>query len=226
MLFLDKIQSRFPNLKTIFEVGAHRGYDIYDIKKLWPNAKIYAFEADPFNYCICRDKFAGDDQVVVLNKAISDYTESSFFYRLHPENPVDKIKDEDTFIGTNLQDSGGGSILKPGRFLKHIKHDDIYQKIPVECISIHDFCTKENIKTVDGLFMDIQGAEFKALYGSRNFLHSIKSITLEWSTEYTYYEGETDFSVIKHWLERNNFKEIDRVYQLKISGDSLFFNLT
>lgn len=35
MLFIDKIKSQFPKLKNIFEIGAHRGSDIFVIIKAW-----------------------------------------------------------------------------------------------------------------------------------------------------------------------------------------------
>lgn len=223
MLFVDTIKSQFPELKNIFEIGAHRGDDIKEILSLWPKAHVYAFEADPFNYEICNSKFQNNPNVNVYNLAASDYSEQTFFYRYHPENPVDKIKDEDTFKDTNLQDTGGGSILEPGTFLKMIKHDEIYQKLTIDSISMHDFCLKNNVEP-DAIFMDVQGAEFKVLYGCRKYLQNIKAIILEWSTHYTYYNGETDFVVIKTWLEHNGFQEVDRVHQLEISGDSLFLN--
>lgn len=223
MLFIDKIKSKFPELKNIFEIGAHRGNDINEILSTWPCSHVYAFEADPFNYEICKSKFESNKDVDVYNIAVSDYSEETSFYRYHPENPVDTIKDEDTFKGTNLQDSGGGSILGPGTFLKMIGHDEIYQKLTIDAISLNDFCLKNNLD-VDAIFMDVQGAEFKVLYGCRKYLQNVKAIILEWSTHYTYYNDETDFIIIKAWLEHNGFQEVERVHQLEISGDSLFLN--
>ena len=72
--------------------------------------------------------------------------------------------------------------------------------------------------------MDVQGAEMNVILGASDFMKTIKSLVLEWSTKYTLYENETDFIHIKSYLENNlKLQEVEREYQLQgLNGDSLF----
>ena len=49
MLFLEDIKNRFESIENIFEIGAHVGMDVPKMLEAWPDAQVYAFEADPHN---------------------------------------------------------------------------------------------------------------------------------------------------------------------------------
>lgn len=221
MLFIDKVKKRFPELDNIFEIGAHRGNDITKILKTWPNAKIYAFEADPFNYKIIEEKFKDNENVNVYHQAVSAMDGEISFYRYFP---TENIKDEDTMIGQNLQNTGQGSILKPGIGMKNIfKVNDIHEEIKVSTISLSTFCKKNNIPSIDAIFMDIQGAEYHAFLGCKDFIDTVKATIFEWSTKYIMYDGEQSLENITALLNANGLHEMDREYQFEgISGDSVF----
>lgn len=221
MLFLEQIKKSYPKLKNIFEVGAHRGHDIPEIIKYWPETNIYAIEADPFNYEICASKFKGNDNINVIHAAVTDKTELVTFNRFYN---VETIPDEETLIGQNIQHTGQGSILKSGKGMTEIfKVQDVVQEIEVNGISLYDFCKENTIQEIDAIFMDVQGAEMQVIKGCKDMLSNVKAIILEWSSQYVMYDGETDFILIKRFLEKNNFIEVAREYQFEgISGDSLF----
>jgi len=221
MLFLDQVKNKYPNLKNIFEVGSHRGYDILDILEKWPDAKIYAFEADPFNYKICDEKFKDVKNVEVYHLAVTDKTEPLVFNRFYD---LETIPDEETFAGKNLQNTGQGSILKSGKGMTEIfKVKDVVKEITVNGICLYDFCRENAIQNIDAVFMDVQGAEMQVLYGCKDLMATVKAVVLEWSSNYVMYEGETDFIYIKKFLEEGGMEEIAREYQFEgISGDSLF----
>ena len=221
MLFLDKIKNKYPNLQNIFEVGAHRGYDILDILEKWPDAKIYAFEADPFNFHICNEKFKDVKNVEVYHLAVTDKTEQVVFNRFYD---LETIPDEETLVGDNMQNTGQGSILKSGKGMSEIfKVKDVVEEITVNGICLYDFCRENAIQNIDAVFMDVQGAEMQVLYGCKTLLTSMKAVALEWSSDFVMYEGETDFIYIKKFLEEGGMEETAREYQFEgISGDSLF----
>tara|TARA_R100000008_G_scaffold55744_1_gene34239 strand:+ start:686 stop:1357 length:672 start_codon:yes stop_codon:yes gene_type:complete len=221
MLFLPETKDKFPDLKHIFEVGAHRGYDIPEILEQWPEAIVYAFEADPFNYEICKNKFADYDNVHVYHMAVTDTTGKVTFNRFYD---LETIPDEETMVGANLQNTGQGSILKCGRGMKELfKVGDPVKEIEVDGITLKDFCLENNIPTIDALFMDVQGAEMHVFNGCGDMLDTTSATIFEWSSQYIMYDGEADFNYIKMFLEIKGFKEDNREYQLQgISGDSLF----
>lgn len=222
MQFIQTVKNRFPNLKNIFEVGCHRGYDVFDIIKLWPDANVFAFEADPFNYQIAKNNLSELKNVHIYNLAVTDVTEKITFNRYHD---VESIPDNQTKIGQNFQNTGMGSILKPGTGLKEIfKIQKTYQELEVQGISLYDFCKENKINTIDAMFMDVQGAEYKVFKGCKELLDTLKATIFEWSsTRYVLYENETDFNFIKMHLESIGLLEKEREYQFPgISGDSLF----
>jgi hypothetical protein len=221
MLFLGSVKEKFPKLNNIFEVGAHRGNDIDNIISTWPEANIYAFEADPFNYSIVRNKFQNNNKVKVYNLAVTDKTEKLQFNRYYP---VDTIPDEKTYEGQNCQNSGQGSIFKPGKGMREIfKVNNTYETIEVDGISLFDFCASNSIESIDAIFMDVQGAEYNVLLGCKGLINSVKATIFEWSKNYIMYEGETGFDDIARYLNKNGLSEAGREYQFfEISGDSLF----
>jgi len=221
MPFLEKLKEEFPDLKTIFEVGAHRGIDIPEIHKLWPEATIYAFEADPINYEICKSKFLDNPKVKVLNIAVSNKSGKMTFNRYFD---ISEISDEETFSGDNYPKTGMGSLKKPGDGMINIfRVPKTHEEITVDAVSLFDFCNENNIAYIDALLMDVQGGEFDVFCGCQDLLDTVKATIFEWSTNRIMYEGETDFNIIKSMLELSGMKEIDREYQFQgISGDSLF----
>lgn len=221
MLFLDRVKDQFPDLKNIFEVGAHRGSDIYEISKLWPDANIFAFEADPFNCEIMRSKFKEHKNVKIYNVAISNRDGIIPFYRYYP---VEDVPDDKTFEGKNLQNTGVGSILEPGDGLKNIFGiRKIHEEIKVKSVTLHEFCQQNKIESIDAIFMDIQGAEYYAFEGCKELLNTVKATVFEWSRDKILYKEEKGLEEISKLLISYGLKESLREYQLaNISGDSLF----
>jgi FkbM family methyltransferase len=224
MLFLDELKKTHSKILNIFEIGAHRGHDIESISKYWPEANIYAFEADPFNYEICKKRCEQYKNVSLLNAAVTDENGRISFNRFCD---IEKIPDDLTFEGSNMQFTGCGSIKKPGDGLKNIYHiNEVTEQITVDAITIEHFCILNNISSVDAIFMDVQGAEMNVLNGCKDLIHTTKAIILEWSTSRVLYDGETDFTVIKSFLEGIGMKEKSREYQIfGLNGDSLFVKM-
>ena len=222
MLFVEELKQILPELENIFEVGAHRGNDILEIKKVWPESNVFAFEADPFNYEICNSKCGDIDGVEVVNLAAFDKNETLTFNRFCD---IESIPDEDTMKGSNMQFTGCGSLMKPGAGLTEIyKIDEVTEEIEVTAVTLESFCKDYSLSQIDALFMDVQGAEMNVIRGCGDLVNDIKVIILEWSTWKTLYEGETDFLEIKAYLENElGTIEAGRQFQLKgLNGDSIF----
>lgn len=222
MLFLDKIKEKYPDIKNIFEIGAHRGYDIPEMVKFFPEANIYCFEADPYNYNICKENCAEYENVHVYNLAVYNSNQEMTFNRFCD---IENIPDSETFEASNFQFTGCGSLHKPGVGLTEIyKIRDVVEEIKVQAVTLDWFCENHNVDSIDALFMDVQGAEMNVILGAGSMMSTVKSLALEWSTKYTLYENETDFIHIKSYLESSvKLQEVAREYQLQgLNGDSLF----
>jgi FkbM family methyltransferase len=227
MIFLEELKAQHPKLENIFEIGAHRGHDIPQILNMWPNATIYAFEADPVNYQICQKKFIGDKRVHVYDYAVIDTTKEVTFNRFYD---IKTIPDDQTMVDDNFQNTGQGSILKCGTGMKQVFGiNDPIEEFIVSGICLDDFCKNEGGLSIDALFMDVQGAEMHVFNGCKGLLDTIKATIFEWSSKYVMYDGETDFDFIKLFLEVRGLREIQREYQSDgygiypgLFGDSLF----
>ncbi len=222
MLFLDKVKDKYPSLENILEVGAHRGHDIKEILEFWPDANIYAFEADPFNFEICKENCKDFNNVHVLNLAVCDIHNGQLSFNRFCD--IENIPDSETFSGQNLQFTGCGSLKKPGDGLKNIYGiREVVEEINVETVTLSKFCEEHGVRSIDAIFMDVQGSEWDVLKGCSVRMSDINTVILEWSTNRILYEDETDFVTIKRFLETNGLREEAREYQLQgINGDSLF----
>jgi len=138
---------------TIFDIGAYDFHDSTNIRRFFPNANIYAFEAYAYN-CEKFGKIASNHNINVFNLAISDKVGKTKFY-----NSV-------TMNGTNWTCSG--SILQPTKEEGVTIHPGLkYNRegIDVDTVTIEYFCEENNITSVDFIHMDIQGAEYYAIKG-------------------------------------------------------------
>lgn len=126
----------FPNdISTLVDVGAHQGSFLREFaNKGW---NIIAFEAERTNYSILKDKFANFDNVVCIQKAVYDTSELEIpFY-------------------TSKKHFGIHS-LKPF----HKTHEQTYN---VETTRLDDALNDLDVKSVELLKIDIEGADFLAL---------------------------------------------------------------
>ena len=195
--------------------------DVPPIRSVWPDANVYAFEADPHNYEACSKNLKDEENTYLYNVAVADRTGNIPFNRFFD---VESIPHDQLAEGMNFQNTGQGSIMELGRGMKDIfRVTETVQQLDVECTTLQDFCSLNDISSIDAIFMDVQGAEQNVLNGCGDMLKDTKAVVFEWSTNYVLYEGETDFKDIKEFLISLGFYEQSREYQLAgISGDSLF----
>ena len=88
-------------------------------------------------------------------------------------------------------------------------------KIEVDTITIDGFCTQENIRRIDILKLDVEGAEIRALKAAHNIL-SDRAVTLIY-TEVMFiphYEGGCLFHEVAGWLKRYEYA-LFNLYNLK-----------
>ena len=57
----------------IFDVGAYLGQTVAEYRRLFPEGKIYAFEPFPEHFLFLKRSFSEDNNVKVLEQALSDY---------------------------------------------------------------------------------------------------------------------------------------------------------
>ena len=131
---------------VVIDVGAHVGYYTLLMAQLvGKNGKVYSFEPDPANFELLKKsvEINGFENVVLIQKAVSDTTE--------------KIK---LFLGDN--DSAINRIYDA-------KLGDAKKSIDVESITIDEYF-KENDKLFNFIKIDSEGSEAKIINGMEKFL--------------------------------------------------------
>jgi FkbM family methyltransferase len=138
------------NIPYIIDAGANIGLSIIYFKKLYPNSKILAFEADPKIVEYLKKNIISNNSsnnVNIVNKAL--HSTSGLFINFHSEG------------------ADAGSITTEDNPLKQIK---------VETVKLSEYIDK----TVDFLKIDIEGAEFAVLKDISNKLYLVDKIFIEY----------------------------------------------
>lgn len=215
-IFKQYIKQKFKNIddiKVIFDVGACHALESVEFSKLYKNAKVYTFEANPNTYEICLENTKNYKSITVINEAVNDFDGICKFY------PIDKDKTITTWEDGN---QGASSLYKANGAYDHIEKYVQYE-IEIPCTRIDNFCKKNNIDNIDIVWMDLQGAELKALHGMGDILDNVKLIYTE-SEINPMYEGQSLFSEVHQYLIDHGFEWVWGNTDNFFGSDFIFIN--
>jgi FkbM family methyltransferase len=200
------------DVRNVFEFGSRYGEDTIEFAGNYPAASIYAFECNPKSLAILKEKIASCPNIVFNENAISDKSEVIEFYQ------IDEEKTKTTWADGN---QGASSIFKASG---NYKVEEYHQKrIQVNAITLKDFLTNNGIPSIDVMWMDIQGAELKALQGLQEKLACLKIVHLEVEF-FEIYEGQPLFKDIDGFFKRNGFHLLGFTSRTNYSGDAVYVN--
>lgn len=173
--------------KVILDFGAHDLRDSLILAEAFPDAKIYAFEANPeyFERCVYNNRFP--ERITITHKAISNVNGTINFY-LTPGN------------------IGASSVLKPMDWVPWTS-DKTVNEIVVEATRLDSWLTQNGIEEVDLVWMDAQGSELFCLQGMGSYLSKVKMLQTEVGVQ-AYYEGHTLYPEVNAYLIDHGFEQI------------------
>ena len=182
-------------------IGAHFGVWLNDKIIEHKNNNILLVEPVPYNYTILKKKFSESKNIHICTNAVFSKNQKKSFYFVK-ENSIPKL-------GKHWA-SGIGSFDKQ-HILNHknkrfkITEDDI-EKIEIEFITFNNLVDTYEIKSIDNLQIDVEGAEFEILNSIDYKKVNIKNLQFE-SKHFdgTFLEG-TKLETIKQKLINNGFK--------------------
>ena len=132
----------------VIDAGANEGIlTLIYSKKVTYSGKVFAFEPDKINIQTFNENLSLNEDtsnISLKGKGLWDKSDTIEFY-------------EAGTVGSSVFFRDGKSVKKN-----------------IQVISIDDFVDSENIKRLDFIKMDIEGAEIEALKGARNTLKSLK----------------------------------------------------
>ena len=157
------------NINTIFDIGANVGDWTEFVIKKFNEAKIHSFEISKTSFSVLQKKYQNNNQVFINNFGLSN------------KKGLLQYKD----YGKNSQIN---SIITEGNF-----HDQKITPILVNTLveTGDNYCKKNDIKEIDLLKIDVEGAEHLVLDGFSNLLANgaIKIIQFE----YGYLNADSKF---------------------------------
>lgn len=134
---------------TALDIGGHIGYYTRFFSKLvGSQGHVYTFEPVKDNFLLLSKNTKNLKNVVLNNKAVGDKNGTVSFYQ--------------TFSNT-----GSHSLLEVG-----VKA----QKIEVDCVTLDSFVEENNIKDVNVIKIDVEGAEPLVLKGAENLISRSKEL--------------------------------------------------
>lgn len=198
------------NIRTILEIGARDCVETLIFNKYFPNSKIYTFECNPNTLPLCRDNIKGILNVRLIESAVSEIDGEISF------NQIDTSK---TITSRSDGNPGASSIFKASG--KYPKENYVQNEIKVNSIRLDTFLNKTNIKDIDILWMDIQGAELMALKSLGEKINQVKIIHLECEF-FEIYRDQPLFDDINLFLESNGFNLIEFTNVGRYAGDAIY----
>lgn len=189
----DKFES-FEDVKVIFDIGSCHCLESVEFSKVYAKAKIVAFEANPTSYQVCLDNTKDIPSITVVNQAVNDYDGLCKFY------PMDREKTVTTWEDGN---QGASSLYLANGAYDHIEKYVQYE-IEMPCTRIDTYCKKNNIDHIDAIWMDLQGAELKALESMGSILDTVQVIHTELEIN-PMYDGQCLFEDVNAFLQGRGF---------------------
>ena len=169
------------DLNIIFDVGSFHGEYTNEILKKYPKSNYYLFEPDQENFLLLKNKFLKNDNINVINSAISNH---------------DKIGTLYSYGKGSLQ----GSLINQN--FSHLNiENNIKQTVKLNRI---DTLIKEfKIDSIDLCKIDIEGNEMNALIGAGEFIRKIKLIQFEFGPASI--DGRTFFKDFYNFFSEKKF---------------------
>lgn len=200
------------NIDTVIELGARDCEETLDFFNLLHPKEIYTFECNPYTLSICRKNIKGIKSIHLIEKAACNKNGKIKFYSIDQKKTITTWKDGNPGASSLFKASGKYPIEKY-----------VQKEIEVEAIRLESFFKENNIRKVDLLWMDIQGAELLALQGLGNRIYDVKFIYTEVEF-FEIYKNQPLFKDIRSFLDKNGFVLLGFTSLEQYSGDAIFIN--
>ncbi|MFX3635405.1 MAG: FkbM family methyltransferase [Candidatus Pristimantibacillus sp.] len=195
-------------ITTIVEIGARDCDETLLFHALFPHAKIYAFECNPYTIPVCRNAVQGIGAISLVEKAASSQDGTTSFYPINPHfSPA--------------YNPGASSLYKASG--KYPLENYVQKEVVVDAISLKTFMKTNQINRIDLLWMDIQGAELLALQGLHERIKDVKIIHLEIEF-FEIYKDQPLFDSIHSFMSKHDFLLLEATGLNPFFGDVIYIN--
>ncbi len=211
LLRLDKVN--FSSSWTIFDVGSRDGLQSIEFANAFPEGQVFAFECNPDTYPIAAENLRDQQRITLVGEAVNDYSGECTFYKI----------DRSQTVTPHADGNPGASSL----FLANGSYSNeqyVQTAVTVPCVTLDDFCARSGLAVIDVIWMDLQGAELKALQGFSDRLRSTRYISIE-LTHREIYAGQPLFNEVDTFLQSFGFERISQIHPEEWFEDVVYRNV-
>ena len=202
---------------VIVEIGAHFGEDSLRFAQTFPGLQLSCFEPDP-RCTAAFKKYVNDPRIALYEVALSDTDGKATFYQSYESHnaPAPTKYDwiEEEFYNLHELNNSGASSLKKGYTLNK------ENPIEVETMRFDKWYHSTAIKTIDLVWLDVQGAEREVIEGMGDTIQHVNLIWMEYGE--TQYEGALSRTETIELLKTKNFVAVSQLSDSTAAGDLLF----
>jgi FkbM family methyltransferase len=191
---------------NIVEVGAFDGYDTLIYSQI-KNSKVWCFEPVPELYEYLTYKFKDNDNVIVINKAVSNFNGKAIFN-----------------IATGPGSFASSSLYKLSQFGMDNTCIKFVEEIEVDVIRMDTFINEYGIGKIDYFHCDAQGNDHKVLKSFGNKISIIEQGQVEVDYKGSIYNSDNSIEKVIDYLKYNNFKITNINQQKTLDTDIKFVN--
>ena len=212
--FLHEV-SRFldpSSIRTIVELGSRDAEVAIALKRVFPQAQVFAFECNPAAVELCRRNIvaAGVEGVTLVSRAISDTNGTVDFYSIDPTRTVTSHGDGNI---------GASSLFQASPDYPYEQY--VQNKISVEATTLARWAQENSVTDIDLIWMDLQGAELKALHGMNGILNNIRILYTEVEFK-PIYIGQPLFPEIDLFMRQHGFRLHGQFNRSEWFGDAMY----
>lgn len=194
---------RVNEIKTILDIGSMDGWETINLSRIFHDADVHCFEPVPSNNQICSDHIQQyvdpeDQHKVHLHRiALNNQTGPMTFYAINEWEAAKRGK-INRGMGSKYE------LMDPDMWpWEHNKQ----MPITVMGYTVSDWAKENNIDRIDGIWMDVQGAELDVLQGiSDDLFNKLQFIMTEAGLK-PYYHGQSLKSQMDEFLKSKGFVE-------------------
>ena len=185
------------SIKTIIDVGAHKGEFAQNALQIESVNKIIAFEPQKKIFSLLKEKFSDNDKVVLNNFALSEKVEKRIM-------KINKMTATSTL---NHEINDNSLYFKFKSFLLYQKNSIIDEE-EIDTTTFDAFFNEEIFNENTLLKIDTEGYEMHVLKGSEQKIKEIKYILIE--NQFSKMYKNVNFKDCHDFLRKKNFKLLKR----------------
>ena len=198
------------DVRIVLEIGSRDGLVSMLMRRFFPNAAVYAFECNPAAITLIRSNISNTSGISLVERAVSDTNGRLPFFAIDPARTITPHADGNI---------GASSLYRARDDYPYEQY--VQQEIEVESTRLDTWATAANVDAIDVVWMDIQGAELRALEGLGSLLRHIQVIYTE--VEYkAIYEGQALAPELRRFLFKHGFRFHSRLWSCDWFGNELY----